>query len=731
MNKHFSLLFASAVLLLLAAVTFAQGAQTSETTPQTWRYTTTAPAAGWQKPGFHDGGWQAAPAPFGHGLSSARTEWTADDIWLRRTFTLNKKLVSPFLSVLHDDDAEVYIDGTLAATAPGSTGSYDLTPLSAGAKALVRPGRHTFAVHCHNISGPQIIDVGLTDFGPMTTGRPMPVRDLYSDTWVASDGLGRAVPTAATTGPRRPGKTVGIFYFIANHVPGGAIYDNTKLLAANPLDPQYGPINSPHWWSQPWLGYYQSDDPSVIRTHMEMLADAGVDVIVFDDTNGVTYPDVYLTVCRVLEQMKSEGVKAPQIAFITGHGSENTLLTNFYSQNLYPDLWFRWKGKPLMMFAPLEKGKVLSSAVQGFFNLRESWAWTPSDWFGNGHDKWPWLDNYPQSYGWDESANKPEYMVAEVAQHATTSIGRSSLAQHEPPVNDLRLTPDTAKGLCFTQQFDRVLKVDPEFAFVTGWNEWTAGHYADDSPTFAGKPHPKGGAIFVDEYNEEFSRDIEPEQGRLQDNYYYQLVSYVRRFKGARSVPPIKARTITTLAQWQTVTPEYRDAVGDPVHRNHAGWGKLHYVNRTGRNDIVAAKVSYDAKNVYFYVRAHANLTPHTDKDWMLLYLNTDGDDKTGWLGYDFVVNRKVGAATTSLERNIGGGYQWQSVGSVRYAAHGAELMVTIPRSLLGIKAVPAVIDFKWADNCHAKGDASDFTLNGDAAPDSRFSYRATLGANL
>ena len=47
---------------------------------------------------------------------------------------------------------------------------------------------------------------------------------------------------------------------------------------------------------------------------------------------------------------------------------------------------------------------------------------------------------------------------------------------------------------------------------------------------------------------------------------------------------------------------------GDPVHRDLRGWGKsLHYVNATGRNDIVAAKVSVDATAVSFYVRITGN----------------------------------------------------------------------------------------------------------------------------
>jgi hypothetical protein len=45
------------------------------------------------------------------------------------------------------------------------------------------------------------------------------------------------------------------------------------------------------------------------------------------------------------------------------------------------------------------------------------------------------------------------------------------------------------------------------------------------------------------------------------------------------------------------------------------------------------------------------------------------------------------------------------------------------------MKSPPATLDFKWADNCIAVGDWTDFTLNGDAAPNDRFNYRAQLEA--
>ena len=65
----------------------------------------------------------------------------------------------------------------------------------------------------------------------------------------------------------------------------------------------------------------------------------------------------------------------------------------------------------------------------------------------------------------------------------------------------------------------------------------------------------------------------------------------------------------------------------------------------------------------------------------------------------------------------------------ISYRRHGNELELAIPRPALGLKAPPAEIDFKWADNIQQTGEASDFTLHGDVAPNDRFNYRAKLGS--
>jgi hypothetical protein len=194
-------------------------------------------------------------------------------------------------------------------------------------------------------------------------------------------------------------------------------------------------------------------------------------------------------------------------------------------------------------------------------------------------------------------------------------------------------------------------------------------------------------------------------------------------------VAPKPIRIDGRFEDWTRVAPEFRDGIGDPVRREHPGWGKAGpYVNTTGRNDLIAAKVSWDDAHLYFYVRTREPLSPHTDPSWMLLFLDTDQNPTNGWLGYDFLVNRAgVQTQRTGLERNEDSGYRWSTPVEVEYLATGNELELAIPRAALGLTALPATIDFKWADNLQQTGDWSDFTLNGDVAPNDRFNYRAKL----
>jgi hypothetical protein len=143
---------------------------TSETTAQTWKWTTDKPADGWEKAEFDAAKWTQAKGGFGSkGTPGARigTEWTGKEIWLRRTFDLKELPTGEvFLRVHCDEDGEVYLNGKLAVKLPGYTTEYVEVPISAAAlKALVK-GTNTLSVSAKNAGGGQYIDSGLVQVVP-------------------------------------------------------------------------------------------------------------------------------------------------------------------------------------------------------------------------------------------------------------------------------------------------------------------------------------------------------------------------------------------------------------------------------------------------------------------------------------------------------------------------------------------------------------------------------------
>jgi hypothetical protein len=130
-----------------------------------WRYTFEFPEGDWQMPGYDVAGWKEGPAGFGTTQTPGalvNTVWNTSDIWLRREFTVGKEdLAGLKLEVHHDEDAEIYLNGTLAARLPAFISSYDLFDILPEAMAGLKPGTNTLAAHCHQTTGGQFIDVGL------------------------------------------------------------------------------------------------------------------------------------------------------------------------------------------------------------------------------------------------------------------------------------------------------------------------------------------------------------------------------------------------------------------------------------------------------------------------------------------------------------------------------------------------------------------------------------------
>lgn len=567
--------------------------------------------------------------------------------------------------------------------------------------------------------------------------------------WPATDALGRELSTHAEVGDPREGKFVGLFYWTwhARQSKDKAALDVTEYLVRNPgaKDDFDNPIwpkgnGHPWFWSEPLFGYYKSTDEWVLRKHAEMLADAGVDVIIFDCTNGnITWKESYTKLCEVFVDARKDGVRTPQIAFmlpfsLTPGGKEiiRELYTELYKAGKYRDLWFYWKGKPLIMALPEFVNGVQGDGEDDSLEreMRDFFTFRPGQPVYNvgptRPDHWGWLEIYPQ-HGFAKNEDGTfEQMTVGVAQNwskergltamnAPGAFGRS-YAHERGHITE----PGAVNyGHNFQEQWERALKVDPEFIFITGWNEWIAGRHK-----FWGQQEN----AFPDQFNQEFSRDVEPMKGGHGDNYYYQMVSNIRRFKGMPTLSTVSSPTTVSIdgrfSEWEDVLPEYKSYEGNTKHRDHDGWGSFHYRNKTGRNDIVQAKVARNDLFVYFYVETAEAMTPVTDEGWMRLFIDVDRNQNTGWEGYDFVINRINPEQKAILEKSDAAWY-WQKVGEVNYEVKANKMELRIPRSHFG-EDKKLDFEFKWSDNMQEEGNIMDFWRNGDVAPGGRFNFPYT-----
>lgn len=550
----------------------------------------------------------------------------------------------------------------------------------------------------------------------------------YTASLPATDGLGRALPTREEVGETRDDRFVGLFYWTWHtNFAGMEPFDVTKFLAAHPEaladydHPAWGGEHATHFWGEPLFGYYRDTDEWVLRKHAEMLGEAGVDVLIFDCTNGnFTWKESYMKLCEVFAQARAEGVQTPQIAFILAfgptqgsHEALRELYEDLYRPGLYRDLWFQWKGKPLIMAWPesLDESDAEDRAIRDFFTFRPG---QPDYKAGPSRpDHWGWLEIYPQHAYGEGVEGRPEEVPVGVAQNwsdergltamnAPGSFGRSYTCRAGQAPDSI-VTPEGTRqaavrlGLNFDEQWQRALELDPEFIFVTGWNEWIAGRF---------RLWQQQENAFPDEFSQEKSRDIEPMRGGHGDDYYWQMVAAIRRYKG---MPAASGAYLTHR--------------GNTLHRHHPGWGTDTLTNTTGRNDIVSCRVRESASRLTFIARCAERVTaPDGTEGWMRLHLDTDGCHATGWEGYDYTVNRLTPQERRAiLERYADG--QWQRVGEVRLQRRGKSVHITIPKQQLGLAPRSAfALQFKWSDNVQGD-DILSFWTDGDVAPMGRFNY--------
>jgi len=530
------------------------------------------------------------------------------------------------------------------------------------------------------------------------------------------DDLRRVLPVGDSVSAPRCDRYVGLFYFLwlAQHGNDGP-YDITKIVREHPeaVDdvnhPAWGELPKFHHWGESIFGYYTSDDDWVKRKHVQMLTDAGVDFLIVDATNATDYHDQAVGLMKILDEYQKQGWNVPKMVFYTNSASGATIekiYQGIYKPNLYPNLWFYWEGKPLIVGHPEE----CNDELKNFFRIKKS-QW-PNE--GKYHaDGFPWIAFERPQHVFKNAQGENEVVNVAVAQHNGT-IRFSSSAFYGDQTNWTRSFHDGKNdpaegaykyGYNFIEQFDFAIKQDPKIIFVTGWNEWIAMRFQG--------PNKKEPVMFVDLCDTNNSRDIEPMVGGFGDNYFLQMIDYIRKYKGA--APIQKGGNLNNPAV-------YHDYVNDVVDRNAKGYGDLVYTNTTGRNDLATMTVSCDKENFTFSAATVDPITSPTNH-WMSLFLRIKPTENKNWEGYDFVINRVTPEDGKAVLEQSEGGWNWKKVGNVTMKLDGNKLQLTVPRKLLGLDQKPSQFEFKWADNYQGEGDITSFYRDGDAAPIGRLNY--------
>ena len=124
---------------------------------------------------------------------------------------------------------------------------------------------------------------------------------------------------------------------------------------------------------------------------------------------------------------RNDGVKAPHIAFMLAFGPTEgskqaieEIYEDLYKPGRYKDLFFMWKGKPLIMAYP----DNLSDEIKNYFTFRPGQPTYNSG--PSRDDHWGWLEVYPQ-HGYAKKSTGYEQVTVGVAQNWSAVRGLTAM----------------------------------------------------------------------------------------------------------------------------------------------------------------------------------------------------------------------------------------------------------------------------------------------------------------
>ena len=604
---------------------------------------------------------------------------------------------------------------------------------------------------------------------------------------VATDALGRHFDEADVTSSN---KRVGIFYHVWHgyHTPYKTP-NITELLSSNPEllfdktadlysdSPVEGTDNPSHYWAEPLYGYYASSDPWVVERHIELFTMSSINYLAIDLTNvllyggdedkyGMPYRGLDLLFDKLLE-LHNQGWDVPKV--IPYFGVNKNGVTNAkkyydaYANSTYEPVFYKdaSTNKPILSITKNTYNMLnLNSSVKSYFTLRDS-LWPTDSSMSSGStlstDSMPWIDFiYPQRSSALSSGGK--YLTVSVAQHPSLAFSSS----YNYPTNanyrsydgnrgrgwsyskNTNIASDVRRGTNLEYQwatafdnYDDIMEV-----MVTGWNEWIASKLLTYGSGY------ENNVCFVDQFNEEFSRDMEMTKGLYGDNFYLQNMRNTRAFKSNafyKNIGNTGTKAINNLDMW-TDGRTYVDFEGDALERtgniytnymsiypNGDPVTKICYSNHTNRNDISNIQVINDSDYLYFRVNCVNNIDIADKNVNFYAFFSIKNSKEKSWNGYNYALdigNTNSGLSTTHLKKfasdNV---FSLVNYASIESFLNGQVYICKIPLSKLGINDYSSfTIDFKVSDGVTNPGDIMQYYVDGDSAPIGRLNYRYNGG---
>jgi hypothetical protein len=199
-------------------------------------------------------------------------------------------------------------------------------------------------------------------------------------------------------------------------------------------------------------------------------------------------------------------------------------MLEWMSARIPPRLQFIYEGLPLALITenatfPADAAKI--AALQRTHTTRKMWGLTLGD-----DMNWSFL-----------SVCQPGFLASRAGipcrQQRAMRNGRVEQVAVAPSYQETYISYKATAvprfgGRTFVRQFERIYDEPPAIAIISGWNEWMAQRFCLDERGLAADrgcvaDHwPDGTKVFVDQYDKDYSRDIEPTKD---SDFYYRLMA--------------------------------------------------------------------------------------------------------------------------------------------------------------------------------------------------------------